>query len=61
MIVAWLLSHQCTTDTAWFEGYAGSFRAVCGDEDGNAISYPRLVPDAGIVVFVAATPPITHK
>lgn len=54
LLVAWLLSHQCTTDTAWFEGVDDSFRAVCGDEDGNAVSYPRVMPDTGIVVFVLA-------
>lgn len=37
-VLAYIMSNLCTTETSWLE-YDGDYttKAVCGDEDGNAL------------------------
>lgn len=50
LLLARLLAAQCDTPTAWVEPTLDSYRAVCGDPDGNPESYVVLVE--GLIAFV---------
>ncbi len=57
-IMSFFLTGTCDTPTSWVEtvetGTPDQYvRPVCGDEDGNVVSYPRFLTETGIVVFVS--------